>query len=112
MSQVLFQELVPLQVKCKDCEERCVPRYPVPAGGGWGPAKAGGGKEGGRWRLWPVDTCLRLGVLRVSRDAERVSLGTKYYLSHQVGGYGGNRRESMRKWEADPRQVNFKRKQT
>lgn len=47
MSQVLFQELVPLQVKCKDCEERCVPRYPVPAGGGWGPAKAGG-REGGR----------------------------------------------------------------
>lgn len=26
MSQVLFQDLVPLQVKCKDCEERWGPR--------------------------------------------------------------------------------------
>lgn len=51
MSQVLFQELVPLQVKCKDCEERWGPRYRVPAGGGWGRAK------GERWRLWPAAGC-------------------------------------------------------
>ena len=44
MSQILFQQLVPLQVKCRDCEERWGSRYPVPVGGGWGRAK---GKDGG-----------------------------------------------------------------
>lgn len=48
-------------------------------------------------------TGLRLGVRPASRDAERVPLGTQVSC-------GGRRRESMRKWKADPRQVNFQKK--
>lgn len=43
MSQILFQQLVLLQVKCRDCERGGF-AFPVPVGGGWGLAM---GKDGG-----------------------------------------------------------------